>query len=176
MLDPRQSGGGCFMNLSGHFIDLGLRVLPGVERVSARMSNAVYHEAIEDYALVTLESPDGGTAIIETGYLYPSRAGRVREVYYSMFGRNGCLVWWGETGGAASHGEPWREERFNLDSDPLYTKFVTATLAAFGEGRKPPAGLDTMVQVMDVIEAAYLSARTGQPVRVDIEGEGSSHA
>lgn len=99
MLDPAQSGGGCFINLSGHFIDPALRILPGVRRVYARMSNAVYGEKIEDYALVSLESPEGGTAVVETGYLYPSKAGRVREVYYSVFNRNGCRVWCGERGG-----------------------------------------------------------------------------
>ena len=176
MLDPRQSGGGCFMNLAGHFIELALRILPGVQRVSARMSNAVYGEPIEDYAQVTLESPDGGTAVIETGYLYPSGAGRVREVYFGMFGRQGCLVWWGDTGGQASHGEPWREEQFDLNSDPLYPKFVAATLTAFQEGRTPPVGLDAMVRVMEVTEAAYAAGRTRQPAAVDIRGMGGVHA
>ncbi len=170
MLDPAQSGGGCFINLSGHFIDLGLRILPRVRRVHARMSNAVYGEKIEDYALVILESPDGGTAVVETGYLYPPKAGRVREVYYSLFGRSGCRVWWGEKGGEAFQDQPWAEKAVNLDSDPLYPAFVAATLAAFREGRPAPIGLDAMVAVMDIIEAAYTSAQTGQPVAVDVAG------
>jgi predicted dehydrogenase len=176
MLEPQQSGGGCFMNLSGHFIDLALRTLPGVQRVSARMSRAVYGEAIEDYAVATLEAPDGGSAVVETGYLYPSQAGRVREVYFSIFGRNGCRVWWGERGGRAHHNEPWAEEGVNLDSDPLYPRFVAATLAALREGRPAPVGLDAMVHVMEVVEAAYTSARTGQPVALGIAGYGGSNA
>jgi len=138
--------------------------------VCARMSQAVYGEKIEDYALVTLESPDGGTAVVETGYLYPSKAGRVREVYYSLFSREGCRVWWGERAGWAFHGRPWAEKAVNLDSDPLYPLFVEATLAAFRDGRPAPIGLDTMVAVMDIIQAAYTSARTGQPVGVDVAG------
>lgn len=140
------------------------------------MSNAVYRERIEDYALVVLESPDGGTAVVETGYLYPAKAGRVREVYYSVFGRNGCRIWGGERGGRAFHGEAWAEEGVNLDSDPLYPKFIAATLAAFRKGRPAPVGLDAMVAVMDIIEAAYTAARTGQPVAVDVKGYGESNA
>ncbi len=170
MLDPAESGGGCFINLSGHFLDLALRLLPRVNRVTARMSSAVYGEKIEDYALVTLESPDGGTAVVETGYLYPSKAGRVREVYYSVFNREGCRIWWGESGGSAFHGTPWAEKPVNLDSDPLYPQFVAATLAAFREGRPAPVGMDAMVAVMDLIEAAYASARTGRAVAVDVAG------
>jgi len=170
MLDPAQSGGGCFINLSGHFLDLALRLLPRVTRVSARTSNAVYGEQIEDYALATLESPDGGTAVVETGYLYPSNADRVREVYYSLFDRDGCRIWWGDRGGSAFNGRPWMEQAVDLDSDPLYPAFVAATLAAYRAGRPAPVGLDAMVAVMELIEAAYGSARTGQPVRVDVAG------
>lgn len=176
MLDPDQSGGGCFINLSSHFLYLALRLLPRVTRISARMSNAVYRERVEDYALVTLEGSDGSTAVIETGYLFPSGTGRPREVYYSLFGRNGCHVWWGERAGKAAHGQPWTEANVNLDSDPLYARFVGETLAAFRSGGTPPVGLDSMVPVMDVIEAAYASARTGQPVGVNIEGTGARGA
>jgi len=164
------------MNLSGHFIDLALRVLPGVVQISARMSNAVYQERIEDYALALLEAPDGGTAVIETGYLFPSDAGRPREVYYSLFGRTGCQVWWGEHAARASHGQPWTEAEVNLDSDPLYPRFVTETLTAVRRGAPPPVGLDVMEAVMEVIDGAYRSAQTGQPVAVTIGTQGDGHA
>ena len=173
MLDSKESGGGCFINLSGHFIDLAFRLLPGVTHISARMSNAVYRESVEDYALVTLEAPDGGTAVIETGYLFPSGTGRPREVYYSLFGRNGCRVWWGERAGTGAHGQPWTEEAVNLDSDPLYAAFVASTLTAFHKGQPAPVGLDDMLPVMEVVDAAYTSARTGQPVRAEILGRGT---
>jgi predicted dehydrogenase len=176
MLDPQQSGGGCFMNLSGHFVDLALRTLPGVGRVWARMSRGVHGETVEDYAVATLEAPDGGSAIVETGYLYPAQTGRVREVYCSIFGRNGCRVWWNERAGRAYPNEPWTEEAANLDSDSLYPRFVAATLAALREGRPAPVGLDAMVHVMEIIEAAYTSARIDQPVALAVPGYGGSHA
>ena len=172
MLDPPQSGGGCFINLSSHFLYLALLLLPGVSRVSARMSNAVYREQVEDYALVVLEASDGSTAVVETGYLFPSGTGRPREVYYSLFGRNGCQVWWGERGGKAVHGKPWAEADVNLDSDPLYARFVAATLTAFRAGQPPPVSMDVMVPIMEVVDAAYASARTGQPVSVNITASG----
>lgn len=60
----------------------------------------------------------------------------------------------------------------NLDSDPLCPKFIAASLAAFREWRSSPAGLDAMVAVMDIIEAAYTAWRTGQPVEVNVAGYG----
>jgi len=176
MLDPAESGGGCFINLSGHFIELALRLLPRVTRVWARMSNAVYGERIEDYAHVALEGSDGSTATVETGYLFPSGTGRPREVYFSSFGRHGCRVWWGERTGSAVQGQPWQESPVNLDSDPLYHQFVLATLKAFRQGAPPPVGLDAMVRVMEVIDAAYQSAKMGQPVSVGITGIGGKVA
>jgi predicted dehydrogenase len=176
MLDPAESGGGCFMNLAGHFLDLTLRVLPRIVRVTARMSAAVHGEAVEDYALAVLEAADGGTATIETGYLFPAGTGRPREVYYSLFGREGARVFWGDRAAHAEPGRPWIEESVDLDSDPLYAAFVHATLGALREKRPAPVGLDEMAAVMELIEAAYRAARTGQPVSVDVEGYGGGHA
>ncbi len=173
MLDAKESGGGCFINLSGHFIDIALQLLPGVTRISARMSNAVYREPVEDYALVTLEAPDGSTAVIETGYLFPSGTGRPREVYYTLLGRSGCRVWGGERAGKGAEGQPWTEAAVNLDIDPLYSKFVALMLTAFHKGQPAPVGMDDMVRVMEVVDAAYTSARTGQPVRAEIPGRGA---
>jgi len=176
MLDPEESGGGCFINLSGHFIELALRAMPSVTRIWARMSNAIYGERVEDYALTVLEGAGGCTATVETGYLFPSGAGRPREVYFSSFGRQGCQVWWGDRAAVATLGEPWTESAVNLDSDPLYPRFVTATLEAFRRGAHPPVGLDVMVRVMEVIDAAYASARRGESVTVNIAGLGGRDA
>ena len=170
MLDPVQSGGGCFINLSGHFVHLALRLLPRVTRVLAHMSGAVHELAVEDFALVVLESPDGGTATLEMGYLFPNAVGRPREVYYSLLARGGCHVFSRHRVGHAAPGQPWQEVPIDLEIDPLFATFVRATLASFREGRAAPVGLDEMVAVMEVIDAAYVAARTGQPVSVDIPG------
>jgi predicted dehydrogenase len=155
MLDPAQSGGGCFINLGVHFVDLALHLLPGVCRVSAQMSRAIHGEPVEDYALVTLEGPDGGTVVLEIGYVFPPGAGRPRETYYSVVGRDTCQVWWGE--------------RFaDNDVDAYYGRFVTETLGAFRQGQPAPVGLAAMVPVMEIVDAAYASARTGQPVAMGL--------
>jgi predicted dehydrogenase len=146
MLDPAQSGGGCFINLGVHFVDLALRILPGVRRVSAHMSRAMHGEAVEDYAVVTLESPDGGTAVLEIGYVFPGDAGRPRETYYSVAGRDRFDAW------------------VDGDVDASYGRFVAETLAAVRARRPPPVGLAAMVPVMEIVDAAYAAARTGRPV------------
>jgi predicted dehydrogenase len=168
MLDPAQSGGGCLINLAAHFLHLALKVLPRVSRVWARMSSAVYREPVEDHALVVLEGSDGGSAVIETGYLFPAGSQRPREVYYSLLGRDACYVWWGDRAGHAISGHPWSEEPVNLDSDPLYPEFLRATLAAFQAGHPAPVELDALVPLMEVIDTAYASARSGQPIAVSI--------
>ena len=175
MLEPEERGG-CCMNLAGHFIDLTLRILPGISRISARMSSGAYQERVEDYALVTLEGTDGSTAVIETGYLFPGGAGRPREVYYSLFDRSSCHIFNGDRAGSAASNRPWTEQPVSLDSDPLYGVFVRTTLAAFRAGRPAPVGLDAMTAVMEVIETAYAAARSGLPIDVTIAGLGASNA
>ena len=175
MLEPEERGG-CCMNLAGHFIDLVLRILPGISRISARMSGGLHQERVEDYALVTLEGTDGSTAVIETGYLFPGGTGRPREAYYSLFDRSGCQIFNGDRAGSGASNRPWTEQSVNLDSDPLYGVFVRTTLAAFRAGQPAPVGLDAMAAVMEVTETAYAAARSGLPIDVAIAGIGALHA
>src|SRR5436309_251770 len=66
------SGGGCTINLSPHFLDLALALMgPDVTVDQAVMSNAAWHERIEDYSCITL-ARGADRCVIETGYLFPA--------------------------------------------------------------------------------------------------------
>jgi predicted dehydrogenase len=72
MLDPALSGGGCTINLAVHFFDLALALMgPEIGVHQATMSNAAWHERIEDYSTVTL-ARGADRCLIETGYLFPA--------------------------------------------------------------------------------------------------------
>ena len=61
MLDPKQSGGGCTINLACHFIDLFRALNGGREKVdvsAAVMANAAFRLPVEDYSVLMLSSDD----------------------------------------------------------------------------------------------------------------------
>ena len=85
MLDKAASGGGCTINLAGHFVDM-VHVLTGssVSAVSAMMSNRTYRTGIEDYSSMTLRCANGAVALIETAYTFPMSGDEQREVNFTL--------------------------------------------------------------------------------------------
>ncbi len=171
MLEPEQSGGGALINLGGHFLDL-FRVLTGktVSHVAAVMSSATHATPIEDFAAVTLQTADGTVGVVEAGYTYPSSPGDQREFsftarsasHYLRSTDNGLLV--RPVGGAS---DQTRTIPFERETDLYYPVFVAQVLEEWRQGRRPSIGLNEAAEVMKMLQAAYVSARSnGVPVAV----------
>jgi predicted dehydrogenase len=164
MLDPVISGGGCLMNLAVHFVDLALGLLPSPpDWVFAHIDHCLHGAAVEDTALLTLSSEGGGRALIETGYNFPDVPAK-REYSFSLTSIEHYVQT--HPGGVVIHrpGKPAELVEMNLDSDPMYGQFVERFLADIAAGREPSPGLGDLEPAMRIIDAAYLSARRGQPV------------
>jgi predicted dehydrogenase len=169
LLDPAESGGGCTINLSVHFVDLFL-ALTGepVATVFARMSHRTHRLAVEDHSVLVLTGRDGAVCEIETSYTFPPDAGAKREFYFSLASER--------TYAHRADGGLWLARRYGgggrlvpieLDNDALYPPFVERTLADVRAGRPPVAGLAELEAVMRVVDAAYRSHRTGQVVTLE---------
>ena len=162
MLDPKFSGGGCTMNLSGHFIDM-FRVFshskPKV--VTSLMGNFTWHLPIEDYSSMILRS-ETSVCTIETGYTYPAPYNifdarfSLRTSRYYIVARNDDVVEIHR--GCDGHMEQFSTKVFNA---PWYPLFVSDSIDRFVKGQPPVADLDALVEVMQVIDAAYASSRAG---------------
>lgn len=91
--DPRLSGGGCVMDLGIHLVDLALWVFgfPGVRSCLSRLYAAGKQveaaEAVEDYAVSSIELQNGATVRIACSWKLPAGCDAVIEA--SFYGTGG---------------------------------------------------------------------------------------
>ena len=164
-LDPAFSGGGSTINVATHFIDL-FRLLTGKEvtRVAATMNARTHRGEIEDYSLLTMQTEDGVIGLVETGYSFPSTPDEQREFSFTlssnrMYAKSGPdrIEFRDRTNLAAGT----RSLRLELDTDAYYPLFVKRVLAESRTGAKPIASLRDAEAMMQIMDAAYASARQG---------------
>ena len=164
-LDPGFAGGGSTINVATHFIDF-FRLITGKEitRVSATMNARTHRGAVEDYSLLVMETADGVTGLVETGYSFPSTADEQREFSFTfsserMYAKSGPDRI--EIRDRESLAAGTRSLRLRLDTDVYYPLFVKRVLAECRTGAKPVASLRDAEAMMQVMDAVYASARQG---------------
>jgi predicted dehydrogenase len=164
-LDPAFAGGGSTINVATHFIDF-FRLLTGkdVARVSATMHARTHRGAVEDYSLVTMQTADGVVGLVETGYSFPSTADEQREFSFTlssdrMYAKSGPDRI--EIRDRQNLAAGTRSLRLRLETDVYYPIFVRRVLAECRSGAKPLASLRDAEAMMQVMDAAYASARQG---------------
>ncbi|MCD9113801.1 Gfo/Idh/MocA family protein [Pseudomonas bijieensis] len=165
VIDPAFSGGGSTINVATHFIDL-FRLLTGkeVSRVSAVMNSLTHRGNVEDYSLLTLQTEDGVIGVVETGYSFPSTFDEQREFSFTlssdhMYAKSGPDRI--EIRDRQNLAAGTRSRRLQLDTDVYYPLFVKQVLAECRNGAKPIASLRDAEAIMQVMDAAYASARQG---------------
>lgn len=162
MLDPKLSGGGCTINLSGHFVDM-FRVFSHSmpSEVTSLMGNFTWKLPIEDYSSIIMRSANS-VCTIETGYTYPAPYNifdarfSLRTSRYYIVARNDDIVEIHR--GCDGHMDQFSTKVFNA---PWYPVFVSESIDRFAKGQPPVADLDDLAEVMKVIDAAYASNRAG---------------
>jgi predicted dehydrogenase len=164
-LDPSFAGGGSTINVATHFFDF-FRLLTGKEvaRVSAIMSSRTHRGAVEDYSLVTMQTADGVIGLVETGYSFPSTADEQREFSFTvasdrMYAKSGPDRI--EIRDRTNLAGGTRSLRLRLETDVYYPLFVNRVLSECRTGAKPIASLRDAEAMMQVMDAAYASAREG---------------
>ena len=164
-LDPVFSGGGSTINVATHFIDF-FRLLTGKEiaRVSATMHSRTHGGAVEDYSLVTMQTEDGVIGVVETGYSFPSTPDEQREFSFTlssdrMYAKSGPDRI--EIRDRNNLAAGTRSLRIRVETDVYYPLFVKRVLAECRTGAKPLASLRDAEAMMQVMDAAYASARQG---------------
>lgn len=162
-LDPMFSGGGSTINVATHFIDF-FRLITGKEvvRVSAIMNSRTHQGDVEDYSLLTMQTEDGVTGLVETGYSFPSTADEQREFSFTfssdrMYAKSGPDRI--EIRDRHDLAAGTRSLRLRLETDVYYPLFVKRVLAECRTGVKPIASLRDAEAMMQVMDAAYASAR-----------------
>ncbi len=162
------SGGGAVMDHTVHITDL-LRWLLGVEvsEVYAAASNRMFNSDFDDTGLVSLTFENGVFATIDCSWSRPKSYPTWGDVTLEIVGEGGVLSldMFGQDMTVYQDEGPrvsWANWGSDMDLG-LVKAFVEAV-----EAGAPPAvsGLDGL-RATEVVEAAYRSVETGQPVRID---------
>jgi predicted dehydrogenase len=165
MLDPAIAGGGSTINVATHFIDL-FRFLTGkeVSSVSAQMHANTHKGAIEDYSLVTLSTEDGVIGLVESGYSFPSTPDVQREFSFTLGSSRNYIQSGDERIDYRSRSDlsaGTRSRPVRLNTDVYYPIFVEKVLAEYKTGTASIAGLRDAEAMMQIMDAAYASAKQG---------------
>lgn len=165
MLEKDRSGGGCLINLAVHFIDLAYHLTKSEPRLlRAQVSNKMYGETVEDYALVVTKMASGAIATVETGYTFPNSSDDKRE-FSLTYSSKDVYVQTTENGLKAFPRQEIAREAImgdvELDTDFYYNTYVTETLDRFSRQEEPIANMDDMYRVMDIVQQAYRCNETG---------------
>jgi len=172
--------GGALLNQGVHLVDLLLYLLGPAKSVFARTKTVAHEMECEDLALVSVEFASGVVASISvTTASYPGSPETL-----GVTGSSACVVL--EAGAVVS----WQTDEHSaydlapaagsrqasaaLGSANLAVSAHRAQLQdvvdAIREGREPAIGGHDGRRALELVRAAYTSARTGQPVEVKQEG------
>ncbi len=170
VLTHAHSGGGCFINLGVHYIDLFLGATNARRVTVQAQAQTLFSQGtdVEDRLTALLTTETGTSAVIETGYAFPSSPD-IRYLSYSMRGSEGFLMIdrSGEIAFTPLSG-PTDVVTENVDSGPLTLLYMEAAVAGFANGFKDLPHIDQLHRAMQIVDAAYRSAREGVAVTVDI--------
>ena len=182
LFDDAVSGGGIFHWLGCHMVDLLLHIVgqrpETVTALTANTGEAAVN--VEDVAAVGLRFPGGWLASLNYGYLLPTAEPSPfgdDAPEPAIYGQSGWVRWNSATDVARSYStvparakSPWEMERFATPSPGGYGHAALLAMGNFVDaigGHDAPAySIEQAIAVLEVIEAAYVSARTGAVVRL----------
>lgn len=171
-------GGGALID-SGYHQTYLARAWMGspVKQVFARMGHYVHDYEVEDLSLVMLEHENGGLTSIQAGWCAASGGivgmqellATEGQVRFSPAGETPLEVWRASTGQWEKVACPL-EGQDEMGFPPLLEAFLGALE---GNGEVPVTGEDSL-EIMCIIHAAYESARTGEPVSLELTSDGEA--
>lgn len=179
--DPRLGGGGAFMDMGSHCVDLLEMFFGKVRRIHASVGRLVHGYRSEDTSLVTLEFRSGAMAVVDSQYNVPDVAARNRLELYGSLGSVLCEGTIGQggagevaicceskVGGYAATQKRSAQGGVLLRYRPRNT--YRAEIEDFSEailkGRKPLVDAEDALWNLKVCLAAYRAARTRRTVEV----------
>jgi len=166
LYDPVKNGGGAVMDFGCYGAEWAVWLKGRPTRVSAvtQKLKIEQHNAVDDDATIVLDYPDG-TAIIEASWDWPYSMGQVQ-----VFGPKGSLLatrndlfFRSPADNASKVG--LEGERIALDPAPKATSNPISYFVDCIRNNKPiedPLSMKLNVQVMEILDAARESARTGK--------------
>ena len=171
LYDPAKNGGGAIMDFGCYGAEWAVWLKGRPSRVSAvtQKLKVAQHNPVDDDATVILDYPDG-QAIIEASWDWPYSMGQV-EVFGpkgSLLATRNDLFFRSPTDNVAKVG--LEGERVALDPPPRVTSNPISYFVDCIRNNKPiedPLSMKLNVQVIEILDAARESARTGKRQALD---------
>lgn len=177
MYRSASQGGGILHMEGGHWLALfhyftGAQV-KSVTALCNRLTDQI-EDGLEDVATVALEFDNGVHALLHMGYLL-SGAGTRNDMNFILRGAQGALTWPLTGEFTVSSAIPaWQSapvRTFHLEPAvrPVYAdqwgyEFVADFIGAIRQGATPPVSIADGYRLLQIIEAAYESSRTGRRI------------
>lgn len=164
MVEKQRAGGGCMINLAPHFVDLFLQSNGATGGdVTAALSTTLHGAGVEDFASLTLTTPDGGVATIQVGYAFPASPLK-RHCSFLRLGADGAASVWSDGSATFTSAAGETESAvIDVDSDHLYGPFVARVADRLESGFPGIPGIRDLEAAMRVIWDAYAYGKGGQP-------------
>jgi predicted dehydrogenase len=186
MLEKARSGGGPMCNLGVHWIDLYRWLLADeVMEVIGKNVHVNLQYDVEDNSFALLTFTRGTVLALDISYNVPESYPFGRDLYLALRGLTGVLSWSPSFEGSkerlfvcSDRGEYSQASRqhweFDLPQQPGYAgvaghRFLSELVQSIRSG-KPPAitGRDGL-KALEVVEAIYQSAASGQSIKLSAE-------
>ena len=176
-LERVHAGGGCFINLAVHYIDLFLAATHA--KTVTVQAQAQYRLSqpydVEDRLTALMTTEEGASAVIECGYAFPGTPPGGgsnplgRYLAYSARGSEGFITIDGNGNIALT---PKVGDRTavngNVDSGPLSKIFIRDAIAGIPAGFAGLPGIGDLHRTMQVVDAAYDSVYNKRSVTATI--------
>jgi predicted dehydrogenase len=175
LLTPVERGGP-LLNLGIHFADLfRYFAAEAIVRVFATTHRRAHGGAVEDHAIACLETEGGASAVVEVGYTFPDSSRKRDAAYYASGSAGFCSV--GADGKDLLTGPDGAStaRRIDVDSDPLYGRFVEQVLDSYDASFAGMPSLAELSAALEIVDLAYESAERGVPVRGPVGATAGRH-
>jgi predicted dehydrogenase len=165
------AGGGCFINLAVHYIDLFLAATraPSVTVQAQAQYRLSAPYDVEDQLTALVTTDEGVSAAIQVGYAFPTSP-EGRYLAYTARGSDAFLVIDrnGDIAMTATGTGQTTVVNQNVDSGPLTGIWIDDALAGLKAGFPGLPGIADLHRTMQVVDAAYESAGSGKAVTTSI--------
>ena len=156
---PEKAGGGCFMDLGPHSVDLLCYLIGEVRAVSAFYNSAVANAAVEETGGILMHFDNGAQAFTDLSFSVPHC-----DIVLELYGTEGSVWVYNDDGWKIRTYFDGEKQLIPSEYEDLYQHQFEHFAACVQHGVPPlTTGIDGL-RANEILAAAYRSGQTGQVV------------
>ena len=167
-----KAGGGALIDMGVHAIDTARYLLgdPKPLEVFAKIDTLFGDYDVDDSGIIIISWDNGTTSIIESGWHHPHMDGP--EAATQLFGTSGYAGLFPTTVKLNDEDKPviklpdFKPKQEHCDQS-IYDKQMVHFIECVKNRKDPSPGIKEGMEVLNIVDAAYKSASTGQVIKID---------